>query len=952
MSCHTQVILRAILVALLVGTMMYSEAQGAQAKFYVATDGNDAWTGRLPAPDAAGTDGPFATLTRARDAIREVKATAGLHQPVKVLVRGGTYHLSETLMLRSQDSGTASFPITYMAYAGEQPVLSGGRLITGWKPYQGKIWHCDLNALGLEKLSFKQLFYNGERQPLARFPNVDPQRPRTGGFLYIAEGGMKGSKKLLKYDPSKLDPSRWANPTIVEANICPYHNWENFIVPIAEIDLANHVITLAHEVWHELINDTRFYIRNAFEELDAPGEWYRDSKTSTLYFWPPDDNLAAGQVVVPALDTIIHIRGGDNDPVRYLRIGEFTLQMSQGGRGSTNAVGPEAAVRLEAAQQSTVAKCTITNIGCTGIFLDSACRENRLVGNDIAHIGVTGIRVEGEDNLISNNHVYDTGVIVKRYSAMRIGGRGNLVAHNLIHDVPAIGINFRGRHSFDNIIEYNEIHHFGMETNVAGGMYAYALKESAVVGGVIIRFNKVSDAVGYGMPSPGEWGPNPGWGLWLDDMISNTTMYGNILVRNLRAGIVIHGGTDNVVENNIMGAGIPSTSNHIRPGEELCNNKILRNIVYYANADPTLLKQYGWTVKGITETDASAAAIPVFLCGWSSVKAAVSESDYNLLFPIRGEAVRALLNFRGVGEAFFGPWADEPVPDRFAWWRSQGYDAHSIIADPLFADITHDDYTLAPESPAFKLDFKPIPQERIGLYPSPNRASWPIPEHMHIWREETAHIVPVKPAPPKAEALRPKLKAARGIAGIVVDGDVGEWPWDDATRIVVLQESPSGELTTAPKSYACAAYDDEALYIAIRNLVGDPKALKTDGGWGQQDGVEIAFQDISGEKPGPVLNLYGYPDGQFEAGAIPPGLPTEATRKLARAATYAAQIGSDYWSCEWQIPWAATGIDPSKVKRLWFNVGVRKTAADAWVMWEGGGAICTVKDAGDLILLP
>ncbi len=525
-------------------------------------------------------------------------------------------------------------------------------------------------------------------------------------------------------------------------------------------------------------------------------------------------------------------------------------------------------------------------------------------------------------------------------------GQANVVSHNLLHDAPTWGIDFYGH---ANVIEYNEIHHFGLETNLAGGIYAFGDAEATKdrVGGITIRFNKVTDSVGYGMISPGEWAYNGGTGIWLDGRyVSDNTIYGNICVRNKNDGVNLHGGLNNIIENNIMSAGIPSTINHVRPGEEPCNNRIIRNIVYYANADPRLLLQYGWTMRGITETAASAAAIPVFLCGWSSVKAAVAESDYNLFFSIRGKDVRTLLYFRGAGEAFYGPWADEPVEDRFAWWWSQGYEAHSIIADPLFVDAAQGDFRLKPESPAFKLGFKPIPTDRIGLYPSPNRASWPPAEHWNIWREGLEESGPPKPKP------RPQFNARQDTTGIIVDGDVGEWPWSDAAGMVVLQQAGSGEASPAPKSYACAAYDDEALYIAIRNLVQDPKALKTKGVWGAKDGLEVAFQDVSGDELGPILNLYGYPDGQFES-VTEAGAPREVATKLGNAVTYAAQIGTDYWACEWRIPWMATGIDLHKVKKLWFNVGVRKIAADAWVVWKGTGAtIYWLDNAGNLILRP
>ncbi len=725
MICERYLTIGVIVLVLLVGTMMYSAAQGVQANFYVATNGNDAWSGTLPAPNAAKTDGPFATLTRARDAIREVKANGGLHQPLKVLVRGGTYYLPETFTLGPEDSGAASFPITYMGYAGEKVVLSGGRPVTGWKLYRGKIWQCDLNALELGDVTFKQLFYNGERQPLARFPNVAPQRPRTGGFLYVAEGGIKDNKQLLKYDPAELDMSKWANPTLAQVDVYPYHNWNNNIISIAEIDFTSHIIKLAGNASYDLIRDTRFYIQNVFEELDAPGEWYLDSEAGMLYFWPPDDNLAQSQVVVPALDDIIQTQGSGGGYVRHLRIGGFAIQACR-----------RSAVVLQSAQHCTLAKCTITNTRNDGVVLHANVSDSQLVGNDIAHIGSIGIKIAGQGNVISNNHLHDMGVIRNSFNrAITIAGRDNVASHNLIHDVPAWGVVFGGH---NNILEHNDIHHFGLCTNLGGGVYAWVkgLEDAHKVGGNILRFNKVSDSVGYGMYAPGVWGPTAGNGIWLDDMISNTTLYGNILVRNKSCGVNIHGGADNLIENNIMGAGFPSTSNHIRPEDDPCHNRIIRNIVYYANADPRLVRRAARSARGIKETVASAAAVPVVLCGWSSVKAAVSESDYNLFFPISGQQVEALLYYRGAGEAARGSWADAPVEDRFAWWREHGYEAHSIIADPLFVDIENDDFWLKPDSPALQFGFTPIPQQRIGLYPSPNRASWPVPDQRDNPREE------------------------------------------------------------------------------------------------------------------------------------------------------------------------------------------------------------------------
>ena len=127
-----------VLVLLSIAVTGGNDAQVGQqptATFFVATDGNDAWSGKSAAPNAQKTDGPFATLARARDALREVKVKQST--PLTVMVRGGKYFLEETLALGEQDGGTRECPITYTAYPNEKPILSGGQRVAGWKPYQG-----------------------------------------------------------------------------------------------------------------------------------------------------------------------------------------------------------------------------------------------------------------------------------------------------------------------------------------------------------------------------------------------------------------------------------------------------------------------------------------------------------------------------------------------------------------------------------------------------------------------------------------------------------------------------------------------------------------------------------------------------------------------------------------------------------------------------------------------
>src|SRR5262249_32239854 len=128
---------------------------GPQAPdFYVATNGNDAWSGTLLAPNAVRTDGPFATLARARDAARA--ANAGDGSRPRISLYGGSYCLESPLELTAADSG-----LTIQAGLGEKPVLYGGRRITGWQRDGDRFWAARLPAVAAGKWDFRLLVVDG-----------------------------------------------------------------------------------------------------------------------------------------------------------------------------------------------------------------------------------------------------------------------------------------------------------------------------------------------------------------------------------------------------------------------------------------------------------------------------------------------------------------------------------------------------------------------------------------------------------------------------------------------------------------------------------------------------------------------------------------------------------------------------------------------------------------------
>lgn len=168
-------------LALSGGSRSYGQgdARPPVADFFVAPGGSDA---------APGTrEQPFASLARARDAVRDRRA-AQPNQPVTVLFRGGVYPVTETVVFTPADSGTESAPVRYAAYPGEEPVLWGGRRIEGWKKEGNGLYSVELPEVKAGTWDFRQLFTNNRRLTRARTPNVDPVDPLRRGFFHVASG--------------------------------------------------------------------------------------------------------------------------------------------------------------------------------------------------------------------------------------------------------------------------------------------------------------------------------------------------------------------------------------------------------------------------------------------------------------------------------------------------------------------------------------------------------------------------------------------------------------------------------------------------------------------------------------------------------------------------------------------------------------------------------------------
>lgn len=698
------------------------QAPPGETWLYVALDGSDAGDGSEAQP--------FATLERARDEVRRRRSGG----PVTIFLRAGIYNLPRTLQLTAQDSGTADAPIVWRNYPGEAVTLSGGATVSGFVPWRGSIRLADASAfIGTP---FRQLFYAGARQILARYPNYATDNPYYGGWAYVRGQRVSmyadfpaDSKRVLPY--SDADARQWVRPEDGEVFIFPRYNWWNNIVRIGTVDAGARTITLAADTSYAIRPGDRYYVQGMFEELDAPGEWFFDPRNGRLYFWPPDGESAPGDltVSVPMLRSIVNLNG-----TAYVTFRGLTLEHSAGTPiALTNTTG------------CLVAGNVIRNAGDYsghGIGI-SGGSHNGAVGNDIYNIGANGIFVGGgdritltaADNYADNNDIHHTGVFYKQGVGISLGGCGNRASHNYIHDTPRFGIQFSGNNL---VMEYNHLRRTSLETEDTGAIYTGG-RDWISSRGSVIRYNYIHDTVGFGFEN-GRWvAPYFSWGIYLDDNAGGVDVIGNIVVRAPRGLINLHNARDTLIENNVfaggtlqqvqwngwtdrsslwtsfyqgMLAGYNSVQGqpawrqmrnmHIGPdravaaGLIMSGNVFRRNIVYSHTGLSSLFNTRN---------------LPLDRNAWSENVYWNAGTPFTITLGGTPSSVSTTTWQTSVD---------------FNTWRRGGPDAGTVIADPLFVDPASDDYRLREESPAWTLGFERIPIEHIGLYEDPLRASWPV----------------------------------------------------------------------------------------------------------------------------------------------------------------------------------------------------------------------------------
>jgi hypothetical protein len=674
------------------------------AEFHVAPTGSDRNPGTREAP--------LQSLHVARDAARRFVG----REAVTIHVAAGTYYLPQALVLVAEDSGSAQHPVVYRAESEGATVLSGGtRLTLEWKPsaLRAGVFQAQVSA----DLEVDQLYINGQRQWMARFPNRE-----TGEELNVFDTWKLDHR--AKPDPAR-DPlapervARWTDPAGAYFHAMHPALWGGVHWRVTGKN-ADGTLALTGGTQNNRgsrIHGTYRMIEHVREELDAPGEWFHDRAARTLHFFPPFGlDLARATVETVRLRHLIEVRGSAEKPVRGLQFRGFTFRHT--ARTFMDTKEPMlrsdwtmyrgGALFLTGTEDCEVADCAFDQVGGTAVFVNNYNRRLAVRRCRIAEAGANGVCFVGHpatvrnalfhydqrlrpadldrtpgpqggdfsaDCLVEDCLITRTGRVEKQTAGVNIDMAQDItIRHCSIYDVPRAGINIGGGTWGGHLVEFCDVFDTVNETGDHGSFNSWGrdrfwppsvfkLDDDAFF--AANRDLPFLDAIKPVILRHNRWRCDHGWDIDLDDGSSNYEIRHNLC---LRGGIKNREGFRRIVENNV----IVRSGFHPHVWYKHSGDVFRRNIV------------------------ASAAYLPARMGPppWGA------EMDFNLVHT---------------------PGQTAPVPAAKLAAQS-GRDAHSILADARFVDPEHGDFRVREDSPALRLGFVNFPMDQFGVRPPALRA--------------------------------------------------------------------------------------------------------------------------------------------------------------------------------------------------------------------------------------
>ena len=675
----------------------------AGAQIYVSPTGDDANDGSI--------DHPLKTLTAARDLADKRKVN---NTPVTVNLRAGTYYLGAPVEFGPSNSGTANAPIVYAAYGSEKPVISGAIKVTPtWTASSGSVQVATID----KDLKVDQLFLNGKRQVLARYPNYDATKILDGHAADCIDASRVG---------------KWADPTEGPGYIRAEHDsqWggNDFIITGKSGTTVTYKWVGDNNRGQGMNTNLRM-VENIFEELDAPGEWYYKKSTGQLYFYPPTGtDLTSATIELASQDELFRVVGTSaTATVQYITFKGLTFTGTYRTLFSKPyefllqgdwAIARAGTVFMTNAENIRVDSCLFDQVGGNGVFMSGHNRNNAVVNSDFEDAGASCVAIVGLQSavrcaaksygnaptctdktpgpqtddypaatLVENNTMYNFGRFEKQVAGVQTSmSSKNTIRHNTIHKMPRAGINFSDGCWGGHLVEWNWVYDAVLETSDHGPLNAWGRDRNLLfqndptatkldaVDTTTIQNNRFEIAA-------------PMFGIDLDDQSSNYMQTNNLLIGG---GLKVQWSRYNTYVNNILvnGAVIDihspwDNSNHI-----VKNNIVVDDVVYSF-----------YSINNLS----------------TDVKAKIETLDYNVFYNAGKDPRLCTWLNRGSN------------PFTWSQWIAAGLDAHSVVADPMFTSATTGDYTVKDGSPALTLGFKNFPMTGFGVTSGPQGPTAPMP---------------------------------------------------------------------------------------------------------------------------------------------------------------------------------------------------------------------------------